>query len=74
MGSALVKIFEILIWLQAALSSDPEFDGRPLSEAEFRWRLACDGPANDKLAAGMRSFAGDTARLVGILESHPLWR
>ena len=48
-------------------------DGRPLDEAAFRWQMACDGAANDKIAAGIRAFAGDTARLVAILESHPGW-
>eukprot|EP00873_Tetraselmis_striata_P018641 jgi/Tetstr1/438905/TSEL_027413.t1 len=48
-------------------------DGAHLDEATFRWQLACDGAANDKLAAGIRAFAGDTARLVAILEAHPGW-
>jgi len=45
----------------------------PLSEGAFRWELANDGAANDKLAAGLRAFAGDTARLVELLRAHPGW-
>lgn len=53
---------------------DPEYpDGKALGEADFRWKLANDGAANDKLSAGMRAFAGDTARLVAVLEAHPGW-
>ena len=50
-----------------------EDDGAPLSEAAFRWQMACDGAANDKISAGIRAFAGDTDRLVAILEAHPGW-
>jgi hypothetical protein len=39
-----------------------------------RWQLALDGAANDKLAAGLRSFNGDTERLVEILKLHPGWK
>jgi transaldolase len=49
-------------------------DGAILGEAEFRWQLATDGAANDKLAAGIRAFVGDTARLVAALEAHPGWK
>ncbi|GAX73513.1 hypothetical protein CEUSTIGMA_g965.t1 [Chlamydomonas eustigma] len=49
-------------------------DGTVLGEAGFRWQLATDGAANDKLAAGIRAFAGDTARLVAALEAHPGWK
>lgn len=45
----------------------------PLSEGAFRWQLASDGAANDKMAAGIRAFAADTARLVAVLEAHPGW-
>lgn len=48
-------------------------DGSPLSEGDFRWQLANDGAANDKLAAGLRAFAGDTAALVKVLRAHPAW-
>lgn len=48
--------------------------GAPLSEADFRWQLANDGAANDKLAAGLRAFAGDTARLVEVLQAHSGWQ
>ncbi|GBF89350.1 transaldolase [Raphidocelis subcapitata] len=48
--------------------------GGPLREGAFRWALASDGAANDKLAAGLRAFAGDTARLVDVLREHPGWR
>lgn len=48
-------------------------DGAPLMEREFRWRLANDGAANDKLAAGLRAFASDTARLVEVLQGHAGW-
>lgn len=44
-----------------------------LTEGAFRWELASDGAANDKLAAGLRAFAGDTARLVEVLRAHPGW-
>jgi transaldolase len=47
--------------------------GGPLCEGAFRWQLANDGAANDKLAAGLRAFAGDTARLVEVLAAHPGW-
>jgi transaldolase len=46
----------------------------PLTEAAFRWQLANDGAANDKLAAGLRAFAGDTARLLEVLQAHPGWQ
>eukprot|EP00798_Chlamydomonas_sp_ICE-L_P029082 gene29082-32292_t len=46
----------------------------PLSEAAYRYQLSMDGAANDKLAAGIRAFAGDTARLVSVLEAHPGWQ
>ncbi len=49
-------------------------DGAPLLEDAFRWQLASDGAANDKLSAGIRAFAGDTARLVSVLEAHPGWK
>ncbi|KAI8474024.1 MAG: hypothetical protein J3K34DRAFT_457018 [Monoraphidium minutum] len=45
----------------------------PLTESAFRWALANDGAANDKLSAGLRAFAGDTARLVDVLRAHPGW-
>ena len=57
----------------AAAAAECTDDGSPLTEAAFRWQLSSDGAANDKLAAGMRAFAGDTARLVSVLESHPGW-
>jgi transaldolase len=47
--------------------------GEPLTESAFRWQLATDGAANDKLAAGLRAFAGDTARLVDVLKAHGGW-
>ncbi len=48
--------------------------GAPLGEADFRWQLANDGAANDKLGAGLRAFAGDTARLVEVLKGHNGWK
>lgn len=48
--------------------------GEPLTESAFRWALANDGAANDKLAAGLRAFAGDTARLVEVLKGHAGWQ
>jgi transaldolase len=45
----------------------------PLTAGAFRWALSMDGAANDKLAAGLRAFAGDTARLVEVLAAHPGW-
>lgn len=47
--------------------------GEALTESAFRWQLANDGAANDKLAAGLRAFAGDTARLVDVLQAHGGW-
>lgn len=47
--------------------------GEPLTESDFRWQLANDGAANDKLGAGLRAFAGDTARLVEVLQAHQGW-
>ena len=32
-----------------------------------------DGAANDKLAAGLRAFAGDTDKLFDALREHPDW-
>lgn len=32
-----------------------------------------DGATTDKLAAGLRAFAGDTASLVKVLRGHPGW-
>lgn len=46
----------------------------PLGEAAFRYELCSDGAANDKMAAGVRSFAGDTGRLVAVLEAHAGWK
>jgi transaldolase len=67
--------------LPAALTPGPQgsaarcADGdAPLSEGAFRWQLANDGAANDKMAAGLRAFAGDTARLVEVLTAHPGWK
>jgi transaldolase len=54
-------------------SVDPEFKGDRLTEEAFRWKLTMDGAANDKMAAGIRAFAGDTARLVSVIEAHPGW-
>lgn len=48
-------------------------DCATMTEAGFRWALANDGAANDKLAAGLRAFAGDTARLVEVLQGHAGW-
>jgi transaldolase len=48
--------------------------GVTLGEADFRWALANDGAANDKLGAGLRAFAGDTARLVEVLKGHGGWQ
>lgn len=47
--------------------------GEPLTESAFRWQLSNDGAANDKLGAGLRAFAGDTARLVEVLKGHGGW-
>jgi transaldolase len=47
--------------------------GDPLTGSQFRWQLANDGAANDKLGAGLRAFAGDTARLVDVLKGHKGW-
>ena len=58
----------------AAAAAECSDDGAPLSEGAFRWQLASDGAANDKMAAGIRAFAGDTARLVSVLEAHPGWK
>ncbi|KAG1675958.1 hypothetical protein FOA52_014202 [Chlamydomonas sp. UWO 241] len=57
----------------SAAASCPD-DGSPLSELAFRWQLALDGAANDKLSAGLRSFNGDTLRLVELLKKHPGWK
>ena len=57
----------------SSASATCDDNGAPLDEAAFRWQMACDGAANDKISAGIRSFAGDTARLVAILEAHPGW-
>lgn len=54
----------------APLCSD---DGSEMGESDFKWALAMDGAANDKLAEGLRSFAGDTDRLVATLKAHPGW-
>ncbi len=64
--------------LERALSPEPAaavcMDGdTPLAEGAFRWELCNDGAATDKLAAGVRAFAADTARLVAALEAHPGW-
>jgi transaldolase len=58
---------------QGKQSVDPEFKGDWLTEEAFRWKLTMDGAANDKMAAGIRAFAGDTARLVSVIEAHPGW-
>ena len=54
-------------------ASDPEYHGDTLTEAAFKWKLVMDGATNDKMAAGIRAFAGDTARLVSVIEAHPGW-
>jgi transaldolase len=38
----------------------------PLREGDFRWALANDGAANDKLSAGLRAFAGVLRRWVWV--------
>lgn len=48
--------------------------GERLTESAFRWQLSNDGAANDKLGAGLRAFAGDTARLVEVLQGHSGWQ
>mmetsp|Transcript_24560 Transcript_24560/g.53668 ORF Transcript_24560/g.53668 Transcript_24560/m.53668 type:complete len:401 (+) Transcript_24560:145-1347(+) len=58
----------------AAAAADCKDDGAVLPEGAFRWQLTCDGAANDKMAAGIRAFAADTARLVAVLEAHPGWK
>ncbi|WIA17240.1 hypothetical protein OEZ85_014113 [Tetradesmus obliquus] len=57
----------------AGTAAECSDNGERLSEAAFRWELANDGAANDKMAAGLRAFAGDTARLVEVLQAHPGW-
>lgn len=58
---------------QGRSSTDPEYNGETLTEEMFRWKLTLDGAANDKMAAGIRAFAGDTARLVSVIQAHPGW-
>lgn len=41
----------------------------PLSEPSFRFAMCVDGAANDKLAAGIRSFLGDTEKLLSVLRA-----
>merc|ERR1712232_148550 len=38
------------------------------TESEFRLAMCQDGAANDKVAAGIRAFLGDTAKLLEVLE------
>lgn len=40
-----------------------------MSEREFRYAMCVDGAANDKLAAGIRSFIGDTEKLTKVIEA-----
>ena len=42
-----------------------------MDHAQFQLKMAMDGAASDKLAAGIRAFAADTDKLVEILKQHP---
>ena len=42
-----------------------------MDHSQFQLKMAMDGAASDKLAAGIRAFAADTDKLVEILKQHP---
>ena len=58
---------------QAAAAACDEPEHAPYTRETFAWELAMDGAANDKLAAGLRAFAGDTDKLFDALREHPDW-
>ncbi|XRB20028.1 transaldolase [Pseudoscourfieldia marina] len=55
--------------VETSRSSTPAGSRTSMSEREFRYAMCVDGAANDKLAAGIRSFIGDTEKLTGVIEA-----
>jgi len=55
--------------VETSRSSTPAGSRTSMSEREFRYAMCVDGAANDKLAAGIRSFIGDTEKLTHVIEA-----
>ena len=55
--------------VEAAKASEEDPKPLSLSQPEFRFRMACNPMANEKLAEGVRKFAADIEKLEAILKT-----
>ncbi len=54
----------------AAKESEADLERVVLTEPQYRFLMACNPMATEKLAEGVRKFAEDLVKLEGILKKH----